>query len=319
MAKKAKQEEAQNVEIIPVVKEVSIPDVEVERERITDEFLKSRDKEISALPNQPDATTTDVVVEKKGVETKPGEIKTEEGVSKTDYVKAETPATKPETVEKEKEVKTVPYDALHEEREKRKFTQKKLRDVEERLNQVINENRLLNESLIAKPDNPKEVVEGNYFDDPLIKNLQSEIKILKQQEANRGEKVRQQEQQNSSQRLFQKIRDIDAELEKEGYPVFGLMLNSVKSELQALIKEDPENDYLDTPDGWKKVYKEKVFPQIKNKFITETNKESILSKEKLKREAQLAGSAGKVIDMAENKEDYTYSDYIADRMKAQAG
>ena len=317
MAKKAKQEEVQNVETIPVVKEVSIPDVEVERERITDEFLKSRDEEISAT--QTDTTTTDVVVEKKEVETKPEETKTEEVVSKEDYVKAKTPVTKPETVEKDKEVKTVPYDALHEEREKRKFTQKKLRDAEDKLNQAINENRLLNERLTAKPDNLKEVVEGNYLDDPLIKNLQSEIETLKQQEINRGEKVRQQQEKSSSQQLFQRIKDVDTELEKEGFPAFGLLLNSVTGELQALVAEDPENSYLDTPDGWKKIYKEKVFPQIKNKFIAETNKESILSKEKLKREAQLAGSAGKVIDAAENKEDYTYSDYIADRRKAQAG
>lgn len=318
MAKKTKQEEVKNTEVIPVVKEVSIPDVDAERERITDEFLKSRDEEISAT--QPDITTTDVVVEKKEVdETKEVETKTEEGVSKENYVQAETPLTKPETVEKEKEVKTVPYDALHEEREKRKFTQKKLRDAEDRLSQVINENRLLNERLTVKPDNPKEVVEGNYLDDPLIKNLQSEIETLKRMEYDRSERVKNTERQNSSQQLFQRIKDVDAELEKEGFPAFGLMLNSVTGELQALVAEDPENGYLDTPDGWKKIYKEKVFPQIKNKFIAETNKESILSKEKLKREAQLAGSAGKVIDAAENKEDYTYSDYIADRRKAQAG
>lgn len=295
----------------------SLADSEKEREASYDRYLESQKEEAekAAVPPAEEKKEEMNISEKSPQST---ETKKEEYVAaaKTeDIIPSDKKIDTAAAPQKEKEEKFVPYDALHEEREKRKSAQKRARELEDKVNYLLREIEAQKQA--AKPIQKTEEEQSVFHDDPLIKSLKEELAYLKNQLFIREQQEKEAYVKSSMNNLQNDIRNVDESLEKEGYPAFGIMVNRVTDELKRLVEEDPDNQYLDNPNGWKKIYKEIVFPQIKNKFVPISQKQNQASKEALKSAAQLAGSGGRVETQEEKSDDWTYEDYSAERKKKQ--
>lgn len=282
---------------------VGEPELDPERESIYDEY---------AQVNEPAAAVTEEVAEKpveaKGEEE---EEKKEEEETKTETSPEEEVAenkvedvSETKTEEKKKEeIKTVPYDALHEEREKRKLAQAKAREFEERLKEL--------EARLSSPPKPAEFAENEY--------LTEEERRLKELEDFRADilaKEQKEKARTAQQTLEKNIADTDAFLAEKGFPGFQFLAGRVGDELDRLVKEDPDNAVLNNPEGWKKIYVEKVFPTVKGLFAQIERQDVMDKKKAAKSGIALAGSPGATTkkEPATEKE-YTYEDYLNDRIK----
>lgn len=208
---------------------------------------------------------------------------------------------------KKEEIKTVPYDALHEEREKRKIAQSKARELEEKIKE-----------LEAKVNN-KPPADDTYLTDEekKLRDVEEEISRLKAKEAAREKETYQAQERSAREQLDKNLADTDKALADEGYPGFQFLTSRISEELNKLVQEDPDNAYLDSPEGWKKIYKEKVFPAVKGIF-TQADKQSLMDEKKAaKTGAGLAGSPGKSDKAPEKKADdgLSIDEYLEMRRK----
>ena len=106
---------------------------------------------------------------------------------------------------------------------------------------------------------------------------------------------------------------VDSELEKAGFPGFKELQDMVGREIQNLVAQDSENQYLYSPVGWSKVYREIVYPRVSKKFELKSRTESIEAKKKLKKGAGLASSSGKKSSEPKKEEEkWGYDDYAKD-------
>lgn len=250
------------------------------------------------------------------------EVKTEEAVEEK---KEDTPAVAPPdevaTVthevtdekheDKKEEKKTVPYDALHEEREKRKLAQSKTRELEEKLKEL--------EAKINSAVKPPEDEEIYLTDEEKkLREMEKSLAELKAEKEARERENRQSQERSAKERLEKDVADTDKTLMSEGFPGFQFLAPRVGEELAKLIKEDPDNVYLDTPEGWKKIYKEVVFPTVKGIF-TQSDKNAMMEEKKAaKTGAGLVGSPGKSDKPVEKKADegQTYEEYLEMRRRS---
>lgn len=249
------------------------------------------------------------------------EVKTEEAVEEK---KEDTPAvatpdeaaivthevTGEKHEDKKEEKKTVPYDALHEEREKRKLAQSKTRELEERLKEL--------EAKINSAVKPS-VEEDIYLTDEekKLQEMEKSLAELKAEKEYREKESRQSQERSAREQLEKNVADTDKTLMSEGFPGFQFLAPRVGEELAKLIKEDPDNVYLDSPEGWKKIYKEVVFPTVKGIF-TQSDKNALMEEKKAaKTGAGLVGTPGKSDKPAEKKSDegQTYEEYLEMRRK----
>lgn len=221
-----------------------------------------------------------------------------------------TPIGNDEENAKTKELKTVPYDALHEERERRKAAQAKARELEERL-------KTLEAQLTAKP---QEKEDETYLSDEekRVRSLEKEIAEIKARDRMREEATKQSAMEMARKELDKQVAETDAALAKEGYPGFQFLSNRVGDELRRLVQEDPDNVYLDTPQGWAKIYKEKVYPSIKGVFVHVEKEKLMADKKAAKADAALIGSTGQKppTTKKDDSEGYSYDEYLAMRMKS---
>lgn len=233
--------------------------------------------------------------------------KPEDKSRKQDYQKSE------ETKPKEKEQKFVPLDALHQEREKRKAVQSRQRELETQLQVVMAEVKSLKEAKDTKTE-----VDVEDIDDPFVEvaRLRREMSEFKSRDIQRESEVRRRDFETKSKALQNDISKTNDDLEKEGYPGFNMMLNSVTEKLTDLMDDNPqEATLLDNPEGWRKIYKEEIYPIIKEKFDKALKGEIIKEKEKLKSEANLIGSSGKTEKpVSKEDEDWTSEDYLNSRI-----
>lgn len=244
---------------------------------------------------------------------------------------AEAPPIKDATTEKEYKVedkgeekkkdehKTVPLDALHEEREKRKSAQSRAKELEaekERLSSQLREVLETNRTLTQKPadDNAYQTDEAKE-----IAILKSQIAALTQDSQQRNVQAQNSEAMTRQHKVNEMVTKTSLELDAEGFPGLDFMLPKVTEELSRMVREDPDNIIYDNPDGWKKIYKETVFPKLRGMVAGKNKEDAFAAKNDAKAKANLAGSSGKVVPSAEVKEDtWTYDDYIAHRKKTSA-
>lgn len=228
----------------------------------------------------------------------------------------ETPAEKEEAVTEEpseteeaKDEKTVPLGALHEEREKRKALGLELEEVKGQLHTVLQDIRQLSDQKKTEETAAEEELGS-------VEVLEKRIMALEGGQRKTARDMQTEKQAKQDQALNSDIKKVDAELEEEGFPAFEFMTAKVTDELNRLIKEDPQNKKtLDNPEGWKKVYKEVVFPTIYSKFAKKDKADLFEKKKDLKLEANLGGPGKKPEEAKE--EEWTYNDYLRMRFNKQ--
>ncbi|MFA6336041.1 MAG: hypothetical protein WCX48_10940, partial [Bacteroidales bacterium] len=193
------------------------------------------------------------------------EVKTDaETETQEEKFSAEPPVIEEaEEVKEVKEEKTVPYGALKEEREKRKAAQKQIDELQDRLQNVLSDFQNYVKKDSRQPEEPA-VIED--YDKEII-----DLKKVVQRQTDELKALRgnfQSEQQKMAKAEFDKRLDaVDSDLLKEGYPGFNQFIGHVKQVLSQIAEEDmDEAKSLDNPEGWKRIYKERVFDNLSTIF-----------------------------------------------------
>ncbi len=266
-----------------------------ERSSIYSEFAEQNAQE-TGLP-VPVEKTGDSKEEPKPTETAPEDAGKE--------VPPETDEDKGETPKQEKQEKFVPLEALHSEREKRKAEKALRESLEIRLRDL--------ESQLSTQKSEDE----GYVDETEI--LKKRVAILEEQNAHRRQLDELNTAKEARQRLTTQLRTTNDDLLKEGYPGFEVSTGAIKQELQKMVEEDESNIAFDNPTGWKKIYKEKIFPALRDSIINATKETEKANKIELKTGAGLATSPGSPVKPKDEGKvktpDELAEDYMAMRFK----
>ena len=235
-------------------------------------------------------------------------------VEKTEDEPEEAPAepeATPAAVDK-KEKKTVPIEALHEARNEMKSLKKDNQELKEQVKILLEDIR----SVKAKPaDAPAEEEEFLTDDQKKLRTLEKEVEFIRAKDKEQ-EKTREAENIKTAQeKIGRQIREASESLEKEGYQGFTDMLPLVTVELQRLASEDRDAAIkLDNPEGWKKIFKETIFPKVSALSQKKAREEKKAGKEALKEGASLLMPSGSQPAPKEDKEDdYSFDSYMKDR------
>lgn len=182
---------------------------------------------------------------------------------------------KPETGEekKEKQEKYVPLEALHEEREKRKQEKLAREAAEEKLRHL--------ESQLSAPK------EEEFLDETEV--LKRRVAMLEERDNQRKQLEELNQVKAQQQSLKDIVKTVDKELADEGYPGFEYCTSRVTEELQRMVEEDETNAAFLNPTGWKRVFKEKIFPNLRDSIAKTIKNTEVVDKIKLKEGANLAG------------------------------
>ena len=224
------------------------------------------------------------------------------------------------------EKKMVPLDALHSEREKRKSAQARIKELE---TQVAT---LLRDVQYRKEEKPQDEAVEDYEKEILV--ARKEIKSLKEEVASLKADYSKQQQVGEAERQTKRRAEVNALIEKtdkeltdEGFPLFKRMQHAVSEEILKRINAEPDPDDrellirdLDSPEGWKKIYREAIFPDLEKFKSAEVKKESKEKKIEAKKNAQLSGGSGAATPAKEEeKAEWTYDDYLKERRKTTLG
>ncbi len=239
-----------------------------------------------------------------------------------------SPEPKEEVKPKEEDkIKYVPYDALHEEREKRKAATQKVKDLEQQVKTLLSDYKTVIESNRPKEEEPviddytKELVDLKKKVVFLEKELDGTKKETSEDRKRRSEEGKKKQEAEVSV----KIKTVADELEKEGFPLFEEMAYRVSEEIVKEINEADADDAeklfkdLDRPVGWKKIYKEKIYPAISTKLGLKIKEQSIKDKEEAKKKAKLTDGGGSPPQEADEDKEWTYADYLQFRKETSAG
>lgn len=256
----------------------------------------------------------------KTTEETPGEVETEEETEEdpADPPEEEVPA-EPAPEEAEKKEKTVSHGAFHAEREKRKGFQKEVTELKAQMDVMIKDNQALMQGKEEANIDDAEITDYDVSIKSLMKQnqeLSKKIINLESKDTARTESEADRTEREQSERLNNDIATVDKELAAEGIPGFDALQIEVGHELKRLIAEDPANERLRTPNGWKEVYKDHVYPKYKKIFVGQ-EKTDILDEKKAKKEkANLAsGGAKPASDKKKKDDDWDVSDYMKNRKK----
>ena len=283
---------------------VGKPELSEERAEIYADYEKQAEPVLEKKEEGKTDTVPEETAKKEETDTAPVEAGKKE---------EEKPVYEPEPKDSDKkepkEEKTVPYDALHAEREKRKLAQAKIRELEENL-------KALEAKVAAIPNKSQE--EESYLTDEerRIKALEASIEEIKTKEKTREYELRDMQHGEAQRKLETAVADTDKALAAEGFPGFKFLSNKISEELQKLVKDDPDNIIFDNPEGWKKIYKEKVFPHVKSVFVKAEKEKIMEDKTNAKKDASLIGSPGqpdKTSSPKKEEDDDSYESYLKRR------
>ena len=215
--------------------------------------------------------------------------------------------------------KMVPHGLFHEEREKRKFLQGQVQDLQTKLDQVLQDYK----RLVTKEEDTHDEDDVDEFGvrttDPKIKQLEREIAELREFKKQFTEKQQNEQKVEQDQKHAENVKMINERLEKEGMPGFIFATDAVGRAIRAKIAEDPSNRWLFSPEGWYKVYKEVVYPEMAGLF-TEQDKTDLLEKKKgLKSKQKIATKHGTKPTPKDDEsgKKWTFKDYM-DLRKSQS-
>lgn len=204
------------------------------------------------------------------------------------------PGVKPE-VEKPQGAKTVPVEALHEEREKRKAKTLEARQLQEQLSAKDQELSDVKSRLAAVEETIRRAKAGESVDEPTddaTKTLVEENKRLKDAQAKDAQERLQKTKDDAAKETSRLISESDVRLAAEGYPGFQEFGADVYKAIVAKIKSGDLEEKDVTTDLWAKVYKEEVFPAKKAIFEAQVKQDKLDAKTKMKKAGNLANNPG---------------------------
>lgn len=235
-----------------------------------------------------------------------------EGQSDSSSVKEEVKGGEPkeEIVDKTTELLKNKEKALHEEREKRKQANLKLRELQERMKEF--EKRLADATPKASSDVQSETEDSETKTDKLrLKELEERV----QKDAMQKE---QEQATEKRKKLDESILQTDKALKDDGFPGFRIAINEVDKVLKQMFAEGEieESDYLD-PIQWKEVYKTKIYPEVASEFAPAQQEKTLKARMDKKKEAAKVPSAGgsKPEAKVEATEDEPDTDDVKDYLK----
>lgn len=248
-------------------------------------------------------------------ETSPEEEVTE--ISEEEISEEETGTPEEEPGTPGEEIKTVPLSALHEERERRKAAQADIRDLNQRVNSLIEDNRQLMEHYTKSEEN-EEITD--YDKELLDLKKQNKELITRLDKAEQADTQYKQERQIES--INADLKKLDTKLAKDGCPGMMKFQNLVVEAISDLQKTDFDRyeTIMSSKENWfrgcEEIYKKNVFPGIKNMFGKSAKAEKDLEKEELKKRAKLTGKTGVTgKEETETEGEWTYDDYLKERKK----
>jgi hypothetical protein len=173
------------------------------------------------------------------------------------------------------EIKMVPHAALHEERKLRQKAEAELR-------------KLRATPKLPESTKPKVDADDYEYEDEGLKRVNARLAAIEEQNR-KAQQDRETRTQQDNQRAYQQnLSATDDELKRAGYPGFKTCLARVYEKLQAKVAEDEGNKHLDNPKGWKKIYKEEVWPEFKQLL----DEQRLMEKTRDKEDANLISSPG---------------------------
>lgn len=223
-----------------------------------------------------------------------------------------------EESKKEDGTKTVPHEALHAERERRKELTLKNRELENRLKEF---EKQLQELKSSKSVSPADGVEDETVTDDKERRIRELEAKLRADEESKAAAAKVAE----AQKTETTIKELDAKLKAEGYPGFRLARIETDQELQRLYNEgELDLDDVKNPATWEKVFKEAVYPKIKEEFGPVSKKEVLGKKIEAKKKAGLVTNSGsRTADISDTEEAPSMEDvnrkYVESRRKSTVG
>jgi len=256
---------------------------EVEQEVLEEKVALRDDREDVVKAEEQLAKVTE---ERKKIITEPSSeemAKQEKGIPENDFIK------------------TVPYDALFAEREKRKELKKQN---DELLAKLAEQERIKD---LSKEEVPT-MVDDEIVTRAELNKYVKELEELKSKQYKGEEQIRADEFNNS-------VATVDRELTEAGYPGFkAIGQHVVADRINQIQLEDPDlASAFQNPGGWKKLYMEE-FPSVKSMFTQQVKEEAFDKKAALKSQANLVSSHGKTDRVeakpAELSQKEKYDNYI---------
>jgi len=230
-------------------------------------------------------------------------VETEQPVPK----KEEAEETKKEEVKEEKKTKTVPYDALHEERVKRKAASEAQRAAEDRA-------RLLEEQIALLKKNEPEADITDY--DDALKTANRRLDAIEKLEQKRIEDDAERRRDEAHNKFESAMKKIDAELREEGYGGFAYAKKAVEEEIAKLVQDE---ELIDTEEDWKRVFKESIYPNLSAAVKEADQKRTLQSKKDAKSQAGLATMPGKIPAKPKSADEMTQEEAQAEYLKMRRG
>lgn len=266
------------------------------------------------------------------------ELKEEDAEAATEKADGDEELTddKPEKEDKEDDEKTVPHGAFHEEREKRKKFQKKVEtqgteitELQGQVAELIKDNTaFMEQGKKAEADQTdlEALVEEGDFDEVLKtslkrnRELEARLARLEDQDTKRMKHDHAEAVDRESERYNSTVSTLNSDLEAEGFPGFDMFVDKMNDELNLMIEDDPDNVSLNNNEGYKKIYKERVFPKVSKMFTGQHKETTFDKKRELKKKANL-GNGGSKPSTPKKESDagksskQLYDEYIAERNK----
>lgn len=211
--------------------------------------------------------------------------------------------------------------SLHEERERRKDLSRKVREMETREVDYLKDlkNLAVEVEKLKNNRSPDEDADDNWStpEQREIATLKREIADLKKSDKTRSQKEAEAVQVTKQRELHKIYTTVDKELEADGFPGFYFMRMAVGDELAKIFDDDPDSiEEYDNPEGWKKIYKEKIFPTVSSKFIKKQQRELVETKQQRKVKGNLVSShGGKGENIPSKDTPWTNDDYAAWKRK----
>lgn len=237
-----------------------------------------------------------------------------------DLPKAEEPPTEPAPVAPEEKTETPAEDEKEPELSKEDI--KKLKEKAENLKKALDEERIIKKrqreekeavearlrEFESKQEPPKEPEPITDYDAEL-NAMKAKVRSIELMEARREQDAKAAAIREQQEQLTNMKRKTAKELAEEGYAGFEYMAGSVAEYLVDLVKSGDveEAQSLDNPEGWKKIFKEKIYPEFHKQHEESSRKRVLEDKKNLKKDANLNTQSGKAPQKKEDDNPETWS------------
>ena len=216
------------------------------------------------------------------------------------------------------EKKMVPYDALHEERERRKAFQLEVESLKRQFDQNLEASKAEKTEPIEGFDIDGNVIDFDVAIKALVKlnlELKRELGSVKSKSDSIESDFRNTKEKEAYDLLKTRITVTNDSLAAEGFPGFSEFTPMVTAELNKMIAEDSGNRIYDNEEGWRQIYKEKIFPKVAASAGEHIKQDGFEQKKVLKAAANLSKVPGGLPPKEKKEEEWSKESYLKMRQR----